>query len=110
MPKQNRYKPSPVAAAMRLVHQITSISFELVIPSGLGYWLDTRWGTSPWLLVLGAVFGFGIAGTHLKQFVVSLEKSQSSKQRRDTANEQRAPAEPAKETGQGSDSQTPSSK
>lgn len=110
MPKQNRYKPSPVAAAMRLVHQITSISFELVIPSGLGYWLDTRWGTSPWLLVLGAVFGFGIAGTHLKQFVVSLEKSQSSKQRRETKDEQQTRIEATLESGEGSDSQTPSSK
>ena len=28
---------------------------------GLGYWLDGRWGTTPWLLVVGVVLG-GIGG------------------------------------------------
>jgi F0F1-type ATP synthase assembly protein I len=29
------------------------------IAMGLGYWADTRFGTSPWLLFAGVVIGFG---------------------------------------------------
>ncbi len=29
-----------------------------VIPAGLGYWLDSRLGTFPWLLITGAGLGF----------------------------------------------------
>jgi F0F1-type ATP synthase assembly protein I len=33
--------------------------FAILIASGLGYWADGRLGTSPWLLLLGVVIGFG---------------------------------------------------
>jgi F0F1-type ATP synthase assembly protein I len=50
---------------MHWVQQITSISIEMVAPAGLGYWLDGRWGTGPWLLALGAILGFSAALWHL---------------------------------------------
>jgi F0F1-type ATP synthase assembly protein I len=37
---------------------VTSIALHAVIPAGIGYWLDGRWGTSPWLLIAGTVIGF----------------------------------------------------
>ena len=33
--------------------------FALLIAGGLGYWADRHFGTSPWLLILGFVVGFG---------------------------------------------------
>ncbi len=33
--------------------------FAILIGGGLGYWADGRFGTSPWLLILGFVIGFG---------------------------------------------------
>lgn len=53
--------------AMQWVQQITSISMEMVLPAGLGYWVDSRWGTSPWLLITGAILGLILAMTHLMQ-------------------------------------------
>jgi len=32
--------------------------FAILIAGGIGYWADGRFGTSPWLLILGFVIGF----------------------------------------------------
>ena len=39
------------------------LQFALTIVAlcGLGWWLDTRWGSTPWCLVVGAILGF-VAG------------------------------------------------
>ena len=65
----------PMVVASRWVHQITSIAFEMALPAGAGALLDHRWGTSPWLVVLGACFGFVIAGMSLAQMVKQLNRS-----------------------------------
>ena len=33
--------------------------FAILIAGGIGYWADSRLGTSPWLLLLGFAIGFG---------------------------------------------------
>jgi len=33
--------------------------FAILIAGGIGYWADGHFGTSPWLLLLGFVIGFG---------------------------------------------------
>ncbi len=33
--------------------------FAILIAGGIGYWADSHWGTSPWLLLLGFAVGFG---------------------------------------------------
>jgi len=53
--------------AMQLVHQVTAISLEMVLPAGLGYFADQAWGTEPWLVSVGAVLGFVMAMVHLLQ-------------------------------------------
>jgi len=55
----------PMVVAMEWVSHITSISIEMAAPAGLGYWLDGRWGSGPWLLAVGAVLGFLMAFWHL---------------------------------------------
>jgi ATP synthase protein I len=48
--------PSPLA--------YVGIGFELVVPVllgvFLGYWLDSRFDTTPWLLVVGALLGIAL--------------------------------------------------
>jgi F0F1-type ATP synthase assembly protein I len=39
--------------------RISSIGFQMAVPPLAGWWGDNRWGTAPWLLIVGAVFGFG---------------------------------------------------
>ena len=45
-----------------LATQLISICLGLVIPPLGGFWLDRRWGCSPWLLIVGLMFGFTSAG------------------------------------------------
>jgi ATP synthase protein I len=39
-----------------------SVAFAILIGFGIGYWLDSKFGTSPWLtllfLVMGVIAGF----------------------------------------------------
>ena len=51
----------PMAVAAYWVSRVTNISLEMVLPAGLGYWLDLRWGTEPWLLSVGACLGMFVA-------------------------------------------------
>ena len=46
-------KGSPYIAAS------TSLVAAVAVFMGLGYWLDKRLGTSPWLFLVGAMFGLG---------------------------------------------------
>ena len=59
MPRQDSEPPMAVAAYW--VSRISSISLEMVLPVGLGYWLDRRWGTEPWLVSVGACLGMCLA-------------------------------------------------
>lgn len=36
----------------------SSIGWSAVIPIALGYWGDRSWGTTPWLVIVGACVGF----------------------------------------------------
>ena len=59
----------PIAVAIQRASQITTIGFEMVLPAVGGYWLDRRWGTDPWLLIVGVILGFVISMYHLLQLV-----------------------------------------
>lgn len=65
----------PLAAALQWVSQITTVSLEMVLPIGLGYWLDGTFGTEPWLTIIGAVLGFGIGLRHLLELTAPSEKT-----------------------------------
>jgi len=36
------------------------IAVALCVPIFLGYWLDLRWDTSPWMLLAGIFLGIGV--------------------------------------------------
>jgi F0F1-type ATP synthase assembly protein I len=55
LPKKGGGQPGPGA--------FTGIGLMLAVSTGLGYWLgawlDGRWHTSPWLSLVGLLFGMG---------------------------------------------------
>jgi ATP synthase protein I len=57
-----------IATAYRKAGPYMDASWQLVVSVGLGtllgWWLDKKFGTSPWLLIGGALFGIG-AGFYL---------------------------------------------
>lgn len=41
-----------------LANRATAIGMQMALPPALGWWADSKFNTSPWLLCLGAVLGF----------------------------------------------------
>lgn len=41
------------------------VGLEMVVPVGVGYWLDCRFDWLPWGTVTGAVVGFAVGMTHM---------------------------------------------
>jgi F0F1-type ATP synthase assembly protein I len=39
----------------------SGIGFQMAVPPAVGFWLDSRWGTAPWLILVGACLGFAAA-------------------------------------------------
>ena len=56
----------PLAAAMEWVAKITTVGLEMVLPAVGGKYLDSRLGTTYWVLV-GLVLGFSVGFWHLLQ-------------------------------------------
>jgi F0F1-type ATP synthase assembly protein I len=75
MATPDRDKRPPLAVAAELASQVISIALMMALPAWAGYWGDQKLGTSPWLVVTGAVLGLvagmtqllrGMAGTKRK--------------------------------------------
>lgn len=60
--------------AMRWASQVTSLATELVVPAGVGVWLDKRYETLPTFTLLGVCLGSYLAFRGLKQLVRDLNK------------------------------------
>ena len=67
MSPQRKDKRPPMVVAMRRASEVSSVSFELVIPTVVGLWIDHQYGTGPWLLIVGAALGAYVAFSHLMQ-------------------------------------------
>ncbi len=63
-----------MAEAMYWVSTVSTVGLEMAIPAGLGVWLDRHWGTSPWLVMLGALVGFVTAMRHLLRLAETRNK------------------------------------
>jgi F0F1-type ATP synthase assembly protein I len=50
----------------------------MVLPGLVGLWLDGRWGTSPWLTLLGFVLGMVFAMWHLLRMTTSGNQDSAS--------------------------------
>ena len=75
---QDRSKSAGLRSAMVWATQLSGVSLELATCVVLGYLGDQRWGTTPWLLVLGSLLGFSISMLHLWRIVRLIEKSSDS--------------------------------
>ena len=70
----------PLAEAMYWVSMVSTVGLELAIPAGVGVWLDRQWGTSPWLVMLGALVGFATAMGHLLRLAQASDMRDKRKQ------------------------------
>lgn len=53
-------KRPPMVVASQVLNEATSAAISMALfPLG-GYWLDSRWGTTPWLSLTGAIIGFSV--------------------------------------------------
>ncbi len=46
-------------------YALAQVGFEMVVPIALGWWLDSVFGSEPWILVVGVVLGLVVGFTHL---------------------------------------------
>jgi F0F1-type ATP synthase assembly protein I len=72
MPDSNRDQST--GAAMRLAHLAMSIGIEPAIAFGGGYLLDQKYGTAPWLMILGVLIGAYLATQGFRKLIRDLEK------------------------------------
>ena len=87
MPRPRRNGQSGLAVGMYWATRISSVGFAMVVPTAVGYWLDGKWGTSPWLVLVGACFGFATAMLDIVRLAKRLQQRGSdispSSQRRE---------------------------
>lgn len=60
-PPKPRDDKTQAGDAYRLASAGFDFFLMLIVPTGIGYWLDKKFGTGPWLLLSGVILGF-IAG------------------------------------------------
>lgn len=69
-----------IASSYRKAGPYIDASWQLAGAVGLGtlagWWLDKRLGTSPWILVVGALFGIGLGFYLFFKILMNLNKGQ----------------------------------
>lgn len=60
MPRSPDDGPASFARGLVWASQITSLGLELALPILVGYLLDQRWNTKPWLFLTGALLGISV--------------------------------------------------
>ena len=83
---------SPVARGYVLASRASSIGLQMVIPAGIGWWVDVKWKTTPWFTIVGVVLGFIVAMLEIVRLAKDSERADSqSRYRSSNANEQDKP-------------------
>lgn len=92
-PGPSRDDRSPVAKAVSKATEITAVSFMMVIPILLGYWLDLYLGTVPLFAMFGLVLGMSGGIWQLIKLVnrQSSESSSASASRGDSNSSDQGP-------------------
>lgn len=72
------YKKKDNHELMREIAPLMNIGLQMVLPVlifiALGYWLDEKFATKPWLLITGAVFGIVVSIKSLMDVMKKLKK------------------------------------
>lgn len=71
MKEENKKYLRQIAAASTIGFQV---AFSIFIGLGIGVWLDSRFGTFPWLALLFMVFGIAAGFLNYYRFVVKQQK------------------------------------
>ena len=60
---------------------LAQVGVEMVVPTILGYWLDSWLETTPWITIVAAVFGFAGGMIHMIVILKQKERDESSGKR-----------------------------
>jgi F0F1-type ATP synthase assembly protein I len=71
---------SPLTLAAQWTSRIFTVCLEMTIPGLIGYWVDGRLGTSPWLMLLGFAVGAPLAMWHLIQMTSQRPKGAGARE------------------------------
>ncbi|NLJ27355.1 AtpZ/AtpI family protein [Desulforhabdus amnigena] len=71
MKEENKKYLRQIAAASTIGFQV---AFSIFIGLGIGVWLDSRFGTFPWLALLFMVFGIAAGFLNYYRFAVKQQK------------------------------------
>lgn len=58
-----------------LATRVTSIGIQMALPPTVGWWLDSRFGTDPWLTIVGVILGFSVSMLELLKLAKDSEDS-----------------------------------
>ena len=64
--------------AMQAASMVTELALWSVAGLWLGSWLDGRFGTGPWLFLLGTLLGFGVGLLRLFLGITRLQNDDSA--------------------------------
>ncbi len=67
----------PLAEVARYSQIGVTLLAPMLVLGGLGFWLDRRWGTTPWLLLAGLVLGMIIGFVNFFRLVLPAKGSES---------------------------------
>ncbi len=74
MPSPPEQRP-PIAVAMEWVGRIFVLGIEMVLPGLAGQWLDAKFGTTPWITLVGFGLGLTLAIMHLVFLSAPIQKN-----------------------------------
>ena len=57
----------------------TTLAATVLAGLGVGYWLDERLGTAPWLLLAGGTLGVGAGSVYMFKLMLEFSKRQGRK-------------------------------
>lgn len=72
-------KPTPREMGYSIA--LAQVGVEMVLPTLLGYWIDDWLGTTPWMTIVLAVFGFAGGMIHLIMILKEKERDESSRKK-----------------------------
>ncbi|HRA88361.1 MAG TPA: AtpZ/AtpI family protein, partial [Planctomycetaceae bacterium] len=79
--QQRKDTASQIAQGYRTAHEIISAAMSMAVMAGGGYWLDSKFGWSPVLTIIGSCLGFVAAGASLRVLLRRLDRESAEKKK-----------------------------
>lgn len=68
----------PTPREMGYSFALAQVGIEMVLPTLVGYWIDSWLETTPWITIIAAVLGFAAGMIHLIVILKQKERDESS--------------------------------